>query len=65
MDVTFEDIVENFTNPVQQKPTDSGWSKKSFVNPFKRNLNDIQVNAEKLAEDYASMSPDQKKAFKD
>ena len=46
-------------------PTAGGLSRKSVLKPFKRNFPDVQSNGEKLANAYASLSPDQKKAFKD
>ena len=65
MSVTCEKDAKNLKNPVTPSPTASGSSRESFVNPFKRKFLDMHDNGEKLAEPFASLSPEQKKAFKD
>ena len=65
MRVNCEKDVENLKNPVKRNPTVGSSSNKTYVNPFKRNFLDMQDNGDKLAKAYASLSPDQKKAFKD
>ena len=63
--VTRQKDVEDFKNPVKRNSTDSGLIKNSPANPFERNFCDMQDNGENLTIGYASLSPDQKKAFKD
>ena len=61
--VSCEKDIESLENPVKRN-TAADIPRRSN-NPFKRNFIDIQDNGEKLAKAYASLSPEQKKAFKD
>ena len=58
-----EKDIESLENPVKRN-TAADIPRRSN-NPFKRNFIDIQDNGEKLAKACASLSPEQKKAFKD
>ena len=62
--VTCEKDVENLKYPLKRYPPASG-SRKSFVYPFKRKYLVMQDNGDNLAKAHASLSADQKKAFKD
>ena len=59
--VSCEKDIESLENPVKRNTAAAVQRSK---NPFKRNFIYIQHNGEKLAKAYATLSPDQKKAFK-